>query len=1011
VRLALLALVALAAALYAASHCSYLGSFEVERTAVVRVMFSFHALAPLGTGREVVVVAENSIGTAVVWGVEFRNASRLALAAVAASARWEGDLNYSITLNYYKPRERWRLGRYACYVNGSFAGYFYAVEAEPPREARAVTFTVPRDRASHYASVTFEASLPPDLAPLCYSVSAGDTGASCVKYDGANYVEGASSPGVWSAVEVNGRRPGDAVSAGAVTAAIPDPWLYTDCCSDLGAGTALLSTDLSGAEHISGARHKPFLTRVEVSVVALPVRWGAVELRPPSPVPLYVSRVLQRPGLPYWSPPESFRVSEAGNATWVGRGWRWEWTLASVAVRTGITLVPYIAVDAGGVRAVSRNATLLVPLGSASVYRAAAVWHAPALGVWVGSYPATYLRAVDDRGGVLAPHYEEAGSRRKLAYAAAKRDGGIKWAEFAAAVDGTFASAVTAWYAPPDPCAQWPRQLYVCRRAQHVFTKVNGTWTGYSKVGRPGAQWPWRVLALVDWLAPGTPARCGADSFRDFVHLVTGDPVLHYEYTYALRSWRFNPATGDWDIPDVCVHPAPQEVSLLYAVYGTQDYRNTTYARELYFQSAERGPWFYDYSFLDADDRPLWPAGWTDALPLGVASMVSDSAGPWAVALVPTTACESLACTRLSATLWGPSPPAAPDIALPGAGYSLLIVYLGDTAREITLRVRVEAGYVVESVYGRIEHRRVRDHALVEISREWRTLDAVYAGPGWHVDYRPLPQCGRLELGERAVYVTPDDWEGPVMVTLEEVERSASGEREFVVARYRFVFFVSSDVSYKIVTDTPAPERLSTPSLNITALLYVGGVPYFHGINTFGEGGRQVQFACVPAVMPAAPLPALSAAPITDQTSQLAAAGDFWGVIELLGRLRVESAFVRPRFELLDAQRGLVRVAAEGPVRGFAFYLLRDGTWVKVAEVAGRCALVNASRVLPWDPLLVLPLTRQEAAARPGETVVLWRPAPASLFKAWADAAGYPGGASSVLRDIWDVQVPHECLR
>jgi len=92
-----------------------------------------------------------------------------------------------------------------------------------------------------------------------------------------------------------------------------------------------------------------------------------------------------------------------------------------------------------------------------------------------------------------------------------------------------------------------------------------------------------------------------------------------------------------------------------------------------------------------------------------------------------------------------------------------------------------------------------------------------------------------------------------------------------------------------------------------------------------------------------------------------------------------------------------VKVKADGPVAGFAFYAQRNGTWVKIGEASGSCVLVNASRIFPWDPILVLPLVGQELAARPGDMVTIWRPETALLFKTWADLVGYPKGARSVL--------------
>jgi hypothetical protein len=98
---------------------------------------------------------------------------------------------------------------------------------------------------------------------------------------------------------------------------------------------------------------------------------------------------------------------------------------------------------------------------------------------------------------------------------------------------------------------------------------------------------------------------------------------------------------------------------------------------------------------------------------------------------------------------------------------------------------------------------------------------------------------------------------------------------------------------------------------------------------------------------------------------------DYWGEAELWARLNFMNSFAKPRIELVDPLRGLVKVKADGPVAGFAFYAQRNGTWVKIGEVSTKvgseyrsCVLVNASRLFPWDPILVLPLVEQELDAR-----------------------------------------------
>ena len=144
-----------------------------------------------------------------------------------------------------------------------------------------------------------------------------------------------------------------------------------------------------------------------------------------------------------------------------------------------------------------------------------------------------------------------------------------------------------------------------------------------------------------------------------------------------------------------------------------------------------------------------------------------------------------------------------------------------------------------------------------------------------------------------------------------------------------------------------------------------------------------------------------------DYVSQLSATMDYWGEAELWARLNFMNSFAKPRIELVDPWRGLVKVKADGPVAGFAFYAQRNGTWIKIGEVSTKlgneyrgCVLVNVSKIYPWDPILVLPLVEQELDATPGSTVAIWRPETALLFKAWADLVGYPKGARSELKVV-----------
>jgi hypothetical protein len=994
-------------------QCTKIWGGNVYTTQGVLISFSFDAVGPvMGDGGRFYAFFTDA-PKVTVWDTPFYNATRIYMAEYLTSGEWDRDLTYSVAVEYWKP-EPWTLTEYMCtarlrYGNWTWTetNYYWLVNATPPRETSTITFTVPSNAVSHSESRTLYVSLRPDkfsssYSPLCTQLPDESTWPSCTPFEGGNKVTQASSPEVWRALMINGKRPGDKIAGYGVEAVVPSPLYYTDRSihGDYPVDAAAVSTDEAGTWSIYSIPSEGlwFGTWIKVEVLAVPTKWGYVEARPPKSVPLYISRVVAPSSGAAITPPEGFIISWESNVTWVGDRWVFNGSLAAVAYKTPFILTPYVALaldppmslGGGGVALIGRTPVgVHMPLGSVAYLYAAVLWRLDARGVWINSYPGTYLRAVDQEGRLMADHYEEAGEKAKLRYSAQKRDWpsatGIKWAGFAAAVDEEFRAVTTAWYAPPDPCRQWPSQLLHCTYSQHVFTKVNGTWVGYARAGNPGRQGSINRIALVDWIASRHYNPC-TDGFKDFMNVVVGDPVLYYWYKYHMVLYAFNPQTGSWDIEDGCTTAVPHHVSMLGSVYRDPDYRNTTKTdyTQLYHQTAQGDFYNYVFEVVEGDNKP---PGFTDALPLGVASMVPNSTTRWALYIVPTTACNSLICADFRPALWGPAPGPVADLALPGAGYSFLLVYLG-RPRQTTVKIYVEMGYVVSRGRGGVEYRWVRDYKLHEVTKRWDFLDAVYIGPGWHRSYTPLPPCQPLYVDAGAVYVTPANWTGPIQVVVEDDE-----------GHHHFVFFVSNDVSYRIKTTTEAPPLFNAPRLDITLFFYLGGVPYFHGVNAFGEGGRQTQFSCIPASVKARSL--LGEA---DYVSQLSATTDYWGEAELWARLNFMNRFAKPRIELADPWRGLVKVKADGPVAGFAFYAQRNGTWVKIGEVSTKvgneyrgCVLVNASKIFPWDPILVLPLVEQELDAAPGSTVAIWRPETALLFKTWADLVGYPKGARSVL--------------
>ncbi len=362
-----------------------------------------------------------------------------------------------------------------------------------------------------------------------------------------------------------------------------------------------------------------------------------------------------------------------------------------------------------------------------------------------------------------------------------------------------------------------------------------------------------------------------------------------------------------------------------------------------------------------------------------------DEVTQWLVFLVPTAACRSMFCTSLSPELLGPLPPFFGDRALPNMGYSIMLMYIGKTGRH-RVTVYVEDGYVISSGPP-INVTRARNYKLVEIEKEWRPFEAVIAGPGWWVPFRRLDTCKTMPVSASSIYASPDRT-GFFKIIVEVNGRNST-----------YVYSVSDRVAYRITTHTPAPASLTGTPFNITAYVTLDGVPYFHMVYGHGEGGRLSPPAC-----------ASTWYNNTFPASQLYVSGDFWGSLGLTmlpKPVNIQYIYTKPRLELVEPWRGLVRVRADGPVSGFAFYAQRGGTWVKIGEVSTKvdneyrgCLLVNASRIFPWDPILVLPLVEQELEAAPGSTVAIWRPETALLFKTWADVVGYPKGARSELKIV-----------
>jgi hypothetical protein len=264
---------------------------------------------------------------------------------------------------------------------------------------------------------------------------------------------------------------------------------------------------------------------------------------------------------------------------------------------------------------------------------------------------------------------------------------------------------------------------------------------------------------------------------------------------------------------------------------------------------------------------------------------------PWLVALVPTTACRSMFCTSLSPEVLGPLPPFPGDRALPNMGYSFMLMYIGEAGRH-KVKVYVEDGYVITSRQS-INVAKVQNYKLIEIDKEWRPFEAVIVGPGWWVPYRRLGPCETMPVSASSIYTTPDRL-GPVRIIVEDNGRNSN-----------YVFYVTNDVEYRITTRTPAPASITATPFNITAYITLGGVPYYHAAYGYGEGGRLSPPACASTRFD------------NHRASRLFISGDFWGSFGLahmpLKPVNIHYIYAKPRLELVEPWRGLVRASPSTP--------------------------------------------------------------------------------------------------
>ncbi len=862
----------------------------------------------------------------------------------AGSARWDGPLEFEVVLDHYAPRQQWVIGVYTCTLKVNGT----VVDTR--------TFEVLEAMPQRIRTV-IKLAVPATAASYGASnstkVSKPLRGTYCEKLPNAD--SWPNCPKI--------RPPDNTVSV------FPPSWNALEVngrrAGEVVKGYGVNATipnpwgygvrsNVGTFSYVAvdGRRYGPEVygvpvdSYVELYMVGMPKLWGSVKLRDVS-VPVYVTWFMHSSQIPtdVCRPPSCIVLA------WLNYS-RICPTLGPhyrfvAAVQSGAKSTGRVEFIPGGFK------EIYLPLGSVYLARVAISWtNYKDIVPTIASDP--FLRVVVD-----GSYYEKvAGAGKVNGPLATVRGGNRAYASVAVAVDLSVPSIQLGLYARPAFSFIYPSDT--------IITKFTYLLTCSGKeietIGR--YQWSGELHAslwLTDALLQNYPD-ISLGRHPDLLNFLYGEPTVYY--------WgngdRYGMVSVHTDRRETSTTADDAGQSRLYYVTGVMPTDATA---------------VYVLSLLEHYDP----------------NSVSNP-GPWLVWVVPTAACRSAFCAVLNPEVLGPLPPVPGDRTLPDAGYSFVLMYTGEKGRH-RVSVYVEDGYVISLPPLKVS--RARNYKLVEIDKEWEPFEAVIVGPGWWVPYRRLGPCETMPLSVSAIYATPERT-GPVKVVVED-----NG------ARYNYTFYVTSDVKYRITTRTPAPASLASIPFNITVRVALGGVPYayglggvllenashFHYIYGFGEGGRLAAPVCTSTQF------------VHFRMSQLVLSGDFWGTLGLahmpLKPVQIRYIYTRPRLELVEPWRGLVKVKADGPVAGFAFYARRGGAWVKIGEVSTKmgneyrgCLLVNVSKIFPWDPILVLPLVEQELTARPGDEITIWRPETALLFKTWADVVGYPKGARSVLEVV-----------
>jgi hypothetical protein len=188
-------------------NCTKVTTYTVDTTDRIQVGLDFESIGP---------VLPNA-------GVEY-DSSGLVYGTVG-NAQWDGPLNFTVTLDVYAPNQPWVIATYECVYNDSKkvdVRYYDVVEKAPNRTRIAVVLAVPPTYAQYSTSVPVPVSQPLS-GSYCSAPPTLGSWPNCPAFTPKpNYFVSASYP-AWSALQVNGHKPGEVVSAYGVNATIPSP--------------------------------------------------------------------------------------------------------------------------------------------------------------------------------------------------------------------------------------------------------------------------------------------------------------------------------------------------------------------------------------------------------------------------------------------------------------------------------------------------------------------------------------------------------------------------------------------------------------------------------------------------------------------------------------------------------------------------------------------------------------------------------------------------------------------